>query len=234
MDYPLSLMDVYLHLGKFTDGTADGVVPPSRDPAAWNNAVTDELLAIIVAGGLTPDETNHHQVRDAISAMIASAAISGLKALAYLDAGQGIEPDGAGNARVKLNGATLLRTAAGLALNLAAANVWAGQQSCQVADLTDAATIVWHLEGEKMPQMAKVTIAATRLLAMPTDHKSGTRYALRVIHGAANTTLSFAAGYKAVSALALSSANGAVDILVFESDGTYMSLVDRRLDVLGA
>ncbi|MBI2236355.1 MAG: hypothetical protein HYU60_05285 [Magnetospirillum sp.] len=76
MDYPHSLDDVFLHAGKFTDGTPDGTIPPSRDPAEWANAVTDEILGVIVAAGGVPDEADHGQLAAAIAELIA-AAIAG-------------------------------------------------------------------------------------------------------------------------------------------------------------
>lgn len=81
MDYP-SAAYIGLHLGKFTDGTADGSVKPSLDPASWSNAVTDELLAVIAAGGLVKDEANTTQVRDAIAEMIAAAVAAAAPNLA--------------------------------------------------------------------------------------------------------------------------------------------------------
>lgn len=93
MDYPKSLADVYLHNGKFTDGTADGAIEPSRDPADWANAVTDEILAVQTAGGLVADEANHTQLRDAIQALIAAAigAIS-VKQKSLIATGQTFAP----------------------------------------------------------------------------------------------------------------------------------------------
>ncbi len=69
MDYPKSLSDVYLYEGKFTDGTSDGVVAPSRDPAAWANAVTDEILNVIRAAGLVPEEADVTQLMQAVQAL---------------------------------------------------------------------------------------------------------------------------------------------------------------------
>ena len=77
MDYPKSLTDVYLHDGKFTDGTADGAIEPSRDPAKWANDITDEVLEVITDVGLVADEADTTQLRQAIDAKIA-AAIGGL------------------------------------------------------------------------------------------------------------------------------------------------------------
>ena len=73
MDYPLSLPDVSLHLGKFTDGDALNNIPPSRDPAVHANAITDELINVILKGGLVPNESVLDQVATAIENMIAGA-----------------------------------------------------------------------------------------------------------------------------------------------------------------
>ncbi|EME69706.1 tail fiber protein [Paramagnetospirillum caucaseum] len=120
MDYPLSLTDVYLHLGKFTDGTADGSIPPSRDPARWNNDVTDELLAVIVAGGGVPDEANLHQVRDAIAAMIAEAVAAAAFSIPALPDHAGAAADGdelaiaVGGAHKRISVAELFTNRAGV------------------------------------------------------------------------------------------------------------------------
>jgi hypothetical protein len=87
MDYPKSQPDVYLHQGKFTDGTADGTIPPSRDPAQTQNDIIDSILAVQTAGGLAHEEGNINQLRDAILAMIAAKATNTIpvaaKAAAY-------------------------------------------------------------------------------------------------------------------------------------------------------
>lgn len=73
MDYPKSLAWVGLLLGKFTNGTQDGSVKPSADPAEWANAVTDEILAVITAAGMEPDEADTTQLSAAIIKIIVSA-----------------------------------------------------------------------------------------------------------------------------------------------------------------
>lgn len=66
MDYPKSDPRVGLHNGKFTDGLADGTIKPSLDTAAHDNAMTDEILNVITAADLIPDEFDHTQLRQAV------------------------------------------------------------------------------------------------------------------------------------------------------------------------
>ena len=66
MDYPKKVLNVGLVNGKFIDEDNDTGQAGSLIPAVWGNAVTDELLAVIRAGGLEPDEVDQKQLLEAI------------------------------------------------------------------------------------------------------------------------------------------------------------------------
>ena len=66
MDYPKSVPNVGLVNGKFVDeNTTTGIVG-SLIPAAWGSAVTDEILNVIQAAGLLPNEADLGQLLKAI------------------------------------------------------------------------------------------------------------------------------------------------------------------------
>lgn len=73
MKYPTHDATALLVGGKFTDGDPINAVPPSPDRADYQNAVYDELLAVIAAAGLTPNFADRTQVQTAIAAQIAAS-----------------------------------------------------------------------------------------------------------------------------------------------------------------
>lgn len=73
MDYPKSVPSVGLVNGRFVDEDPGAGTPGSLIPSAWGNAVTDEILAVISDAGLTPDEENHGQLKEALNRRDASA-----------------------------------------------------------------------------------------------------------------------------------------------------------------
>ncbi|WP_282412254.1 hypothetical protein [Pseudomonas sp. PS01299] len=66
MDYPKSVPSVGLAGGRFVDEDPLVGTPGSLIPAQWGNATTDEILNVILAAGLTPDEVNNTQLVSAI------------------------------------------------------------------------------------------------------------------------------------------------------------------------
>lgn len=78
MDYPKKVLNVGLVNGKFIDEDNDTGQAGSLIPAVWGNAVTDELLAVIRAGGLEPAEMDHDQLQQAIQAIVRGALVQAL------------------------------------------------------------------------------------------------------------------------------------------------------------
>lgn len=72
MDYPKSTPNVGLVGGKFVDENTSTGQAGSLIPATWGNSVTDELLGVIVAAGLTPSENDLTQLQKAIQSLAAS------------------------------------------------------------------------------------------------------------------------------------------------------------------
>lgn len=70
MDYPVSDASARLYNGKFTDGDPVNNIPPSKDSAAYQNMLFDELLNVINAGGQTPDHNQVNQLKLAIEQLI--------------------------------------------------------------------------------------------------------------------------------------------------------------------
>ncbi|MFJ4143535.1 phage tail protein [Pseudomonas sp. NPDC089734] len=66
MDYPKNVTGVGLVNGKFVDEDVVSGTPGSLIPASWGNGVTDELLAVIQAAQLDPNEEDLDQLLEAI------------------------------------------------------------------------------------------------------------------------------------------------------------------------
>ncbi len=77
MDYPASVPGVGLVGGKFVDEDAGTGQVGSLIPAAWGNAVTDEILAVIQAAGLEPEEGDVAQLLAAITAFLRGRVVLG-------------------------------------------------------------------------------------------------------------------------------------------------------------
>lgn len=89
----------------YIEGDPTGGVEATTVPAWWLNMVQDELRAIVVAAGLTPDKTDNAQVLAAINALIAAASTG-------IPAGQvsAFAMDAAPAGWLKCNGAAVSRT----------------------------------------------------------------------------------------------------------------------------
>lgn len=69
MDFPKSVPSIGLVGGKFIDEDPLSGTPGSLIPSVWGNAVTDEILHVIEAAGLAPDEENNTQLLQAIQGL---------------------------------------------------------------------------------------------------------------------------------------------------------------------
>ncbi|KIF57438.1 MULTISPECIES: hypothetical protein [Pseudomonas] len=70
MDYPKSVPSAGLVNGKFIDENPLTGKPGSLIPADWGNGVTDEIVNVISAAGLTPNESDNTQLKAAISTLV--------------------------------------------------------------------------------------------------------------------------------------------------------------------
>src|SRR5471032_2266506 len=66
MDYPKNVPSVGLVNGRFVDENPLSGTPGSLIPATWGNGVTQEILGVVQAAGLTPDETSNNQLLAAL------------------------------------------------------------------------------------------------------------------------------------------------------------------------
>jgi hypothetical protein len=66
LDYPKSIPSAGLSNGRFVDEDPQAGKPGSLIPASWGNGVTQELLSVIQAAGLTPSEQLDNQLLTAL------------------------------------------------------------------------------------------------------------------------------------------------------------------------
>ncbi|MBA6065717.1 gp53-like domain-containing protein [Pseudomonas mosselii] len=95
MDYPKSTPGAGLVDGRFVDENTTTGQPGSLIPASWGNGVTEELVNVIKAAGLEPDEAAHDQLLRSIRSMlsgdfkravrVATTAAIGLDGLQVID-----------------------------------------------------------------------------------------------------------------------------------------------------
>lgn len=69
MDYPKSVPSVGLVDGKFVDENPVTGTPGSLIPASWGNGVTAEILNVLAAAGIVPDEQKTDQLAQALSVL---------------------------------------------------------------------------------------------------------------------------------------------------------------------
>ncbi|WP_242204824.1 MULTISPECIES: phage tail protein [unclassified Pseudomonas] len=66
MDYPKNVPSVGLVNGQFVDEDPIAGKPGSLIPATWGNSVTQEILNVVQAAGLTPNESSNNQLLAAL------------------------------------------------------------------------------------------------------------------------------------------------------------------------
>ena len=76
MDFPKSVPNVGLVNGQYVDENTGTGQPGSLIPAVWGNAVTNEILNVLSAAQVVPDELKHNQLSEAISRIVAGNAYS--------------------------------------------------------------------------------------------------------------------------------------------------------------
>lgn len=105
-------------------------------------------------------------------------------------------------------------------------NTWLQQQGFTQASLTDASPITWNLQTQQSAYVLLTSgIGATRQLQNPTNMVKGFTYILIVQQSSTGSNaLTYGSDYKWPGGVApvLSTANNAIDILTFVSDGSLM------------
>lgn len=137
-------------------------------------------------------------------------------------------------------GLTLTQTAAtnvtlpisGTLVCLSLESAFTAQQYFAQQSLTDASTITWNCSTQQAARVLLTSVVGeTRVLGAPSNPKAGSTYTLIVVQSSTGSNaLTFNAAYKFPGGIAptLSTANNAVDILTFISDGTSLFGVAQK------
>lgn len=111
-------------------------------------------------------------------------------------------------------------------------NTWAQQQGFGRVSLTDASTITWNAQTQQSAYVLLTSaVGGTRALGAPSNLVSGFTYILVVQQSSTGTNaLTYNAVFKWPGGIApvLSTANNAIDILTFVTDGTNMYGVAQK------
>lgn len=115
-------------------------------------------------------------------------------------------------------------------ITISAVNAVQGFVQAPVALTSTAASIAWNLN---TAQNATHVMTENTTLANPTNQVAGMTYYFRVTqHASSAKTLAFGSAYEDSTDMPIISTTlSAVDIFVFRSDGTTMSLIDYAANV---
>lgn len=123
-------------------------------------------------------------------------------------------------------------TKGGIGIATLNTNTWLQQQGFARASLTDASTITWNAQTQQSAYVLLTSgVGATRALGAPSNLVSGFTYILVVQQSSTGSNaLTYNAVYKWPGGVApvLSTANNAIDILTFITDGTNMYGVAQK------
>lgn len=111
-------------------------------------------------------------------------------------------------------------------LSMSQVNAWTGQQYFTEASLTDASTITWNMNTQQSASVLLTSaVGATRALGAPSNLHAGATYTLRIKQSSTGSNaLTYNSVFKWAGGVApvLSTANNAIDVLTFLSDGTNL------------
>ncbi|MBI2235383.1 MAG: phage tail protein [Magnetospirillum sp.] len=227
---------VFRYVLAWTDLPADAITVVYDGDAAYTALSIDherlegKVRHTVAAGGIVWADADDTQLTAAINTLLSALAPLASPALT----GTPTAPTAAGGTNTAQLATTAFVQAAIAAISLVGyarldtVQQWIRQQSFTPAALVDAATIAWDLD---VGMVATVTISTSRTLGNPDHQVAGGYYGLEVTVGAGGAALAFGPAYTGVSGIALSTTLGAVNHLVFRSNGANMHLVGWRAGV---